>query len=150
MEAVESLPSYRTGTSIPSGCDEGQLFFLQASEAGAQYSLYRCVIGGNAWIPLNPRGDGGAALSNPYEQTVRGYRFVGIIFEPAEATGLSYGTLLNIGNYSNGRENVVADRCIFRVPATASAHPGPRSERLPRWRHQLLVRYARRCQHPSL
>lgn len=117
---VESLPFYRTGTSIPAGCDEGQLFFLQASEAGPQYSLYRCVIGGNAWIPLNPRGDGGAALSNPYEQTVRGYRFVGIIFEPAEATGLSYGTLLNIGNYSNGHENVVADRCIFRVPATAS------------------------------
>jgi len=120
---MDTLSTYRAGEVLPGGCEAGQFFLKQGTEAGPQFSLHRCLRD-NFWIPVTPRGDGGSALSNPYEQVVRGYRFLGLIFEPAEPTGTSYSNLLNIGNYAVAHENVIVDRCIFRVPPAASVVRG--------------------------
>jgi len=119
-KALELLGNYSAAPVIPRACVDGQIFLLQKQNSDTRYDMFRCIRA-DTWIPMTPRGDGGQAMANSYGQAVRGYRFFGLIFEPADPKGLNYGGLLDIGNYNSKHENVTVDRCIFRVSPTGSA-----------------------------
>lgn len=117
---LESMRYYSAGTERPASCATGDFFLLEKPKSDVRYSMSRCVTE-NRWVPVTPRGDGGRAVGNPYQQAIRGYRFVGLIFETAEPEGINYSGLVDIGNYNSNHENVIVDRCIFRVPPEGSA-----------------------------
>lgn len=121
---LESLPIFSAGAELPASCVDGQFFLPFRADGEVRYAMFRCIADNDKrtkWIPVNPRGDGGQALSNTYTKPVKGYRFMGLIFETAEPNGINYSGLLDIGNYSSKHENVMVDRCIFRVPPNGSS-----------------------------
>jgi hypothetical protein len=117
--AVNVTAGYTESTTQPSTCAVG-VYWYNTTNGSSRHSLYRCVAA-NRWLRLDPRGDGGYAIANNYLTALKGFRFLGLRFEPGDLSGNSVGTLLNIGNYSGMHSNVVVDRCIFYVGPSASA-----------------------------
>lgn len=117
--AVNVTAGYTESTTQPSTCAVG-VYWYNTTNGSSRHSLYRCVAA-NRWLRLDPRGDGGYAIANNYLTALKGFRFLGLRFEPGDLGGNSVGTLLNIGNYSGMHSNVVVDRCIFYVGPSASA-----------------------------
>jgi hypothetical protein len=120
---LSSLPGYSEGSSLPAECTTGTFFRQTTSTGDGRSSLYRCVAP-NRFSNMQIRNDGGFSIGNAYLTAIRGWRFVGLQFEPADETVTRYGQLVNIGNYSGAHYNVVIDRCYFRVPPTSGVQSG--------------------------
>jgi hypothetical protein len=119
---VISTTGYSSGNVKPSTCVQGVYWFDTANGTPRQ-ALHRCVAT-NRWMRLIPRGDGGSAIANIYQQNLRGFRFLGLRFEPGDLNGSVVGNLVDIGNYADGHSNVIIDRCIFYTGNAGSAVRG--------------------------
>lgn len=117
--AVPATANYSSGSVKPAVCTAGTYWF-DTSNGTPRQALHRCAAS-NRWVRLIPRGDGGYSMANTYMNDLRGFRFMGLRFEPGDMEGSAVASLLAISNYTSGHNNVVVDRCIFYTGTAASS-----------------------------